>query len=65
MGVDDGMARAAIRVSLGWTTTDEDVARFVEAWAEIHRRHGRSSDAGAVARPSQPAATLVQAWEKA
>ena len=40
MGLGEAEAGSAIRVSLGWTTTDADVERFVEAWAEIDERLG-------------------------
>ncbi|MBK9081976.1 MAG: cysteine desulfurase [Rhizobiales bacterium] len=33
MGVDPALARAAIRISLGWSTTEEDVIRFGEIFA--------------------------------
>jgi cysteine desulfurase len=32
MGVDAALARGAIRVSLGHSTTDAEVDRFVETW---------------------------------
>jgi cysteine desulfurase len=35
MGLAPEIARAAIRISLGSTTTERDVAAFLEAWAEI------------------------------
>jgi len=35
MGVAPGVARAAIRVSLGWNSTEADVAAFVQAWAHV------------------------------
>jgi cysteine desulfurase len=35
MGVNPAEAKTAIRVSLGWTTTDADVARFIEAWRPL------------------------------
>jgi cysteine desulfurase len=38
MGVAPGIARAAIRVSLGWTSTEADVSAFVEAWAHVALR---------------------------
>lgn len=38
MGLDPRLARAAIRVSLGWTTTERDVAAFVAAWSNITAR---------------------------
>lgn len=36
MGVGEDLARTAVRVSLGWTTTADDVDRFVAAWKAIH-----------------------------
>jgi len=35
MGVPDGLARGAVRVSLGRTTTEAEVARFVAAWRTV------------------------------
>lgn len=29
-------AASAVRVSLGWSTTDDEITRFVAAWTEIH-----------------------------
>ncbi|MFO0998544.1 MAG: cysteine desulfurase family protein [Alphaproteobacteria bacterium] len=43
MGVGEAEARTAIRVSLGWQTTADDVARFVEAWTRLYRRLGLPS----------------------
>ena len=37
-GAARGAARCAIRVSLGWPSTADDVDRFVEAWALLVRR---------------------------
>ncbi|MDU8911028.1 cysteine desulfurase family protein [Aestuariicoccus sp. MJ-SS9] len=39
MGYDAATARAAIRVSLGPETTENDVARFAEAWLRHFKRH--------------------------
>lgn len=36
MGLSPEIARAAIRVSLGPDTTEQDIAAFVAAWREIH-----------------------------
>ena len=36
MGVGADEAATAIRVSLGWDSTERDVARFLEAWAGVH-----------------------------
>jgi cysteine desulfurase len=38
MGYDETEAASAIRVSLGPTTTEEDVLRFAEAWIGQYRR---------------------------
>ncbi len=35
MGVAPEEARCAIRVSLGWSTTQDDIARFMEAWRPL------------------------------
>jgi cysteine desulfurase len=37
MGVSPEMARAGVRVSLGWTTTESDVERFLDAWIKVAR----------------------------
>jgi len=35
MGVDERLARCALRVSLGWDTRDADIERFLEVWPAI------------------------------
>jgi cysteine desulfurase len=35
MGFEESMAAAAIRVSLGWASTEDDVTRFLAAWAQV------------------------------
>lgn len=46
MGIDDALSVCAIRVSMGWTTTDDDIDRFVSAWGDLYRRHdGRDTAA--------------------
>jgi cysteine desulfurase len=35
MGVSPDLARGGLRVSLGWTTTESDVDRFLEAWIKV------------------------------
>ena len=35
MGLPKRVARSAIRISLGWTTGDHDIDRFVAAWAAL------------------------------
>jgi cysteine desulfurase len=38
MGVEDEVARCALRVSLGPTTSEEEVMGFVEAWTKHYQR---------------------------
>jgi cysteine desulfurase len=45
MGVAEELARCAVRVTLGWTTTPADIDAFVAAWTALWRR-----SRGAVAR---------------
>ena len=35
MGVDPALAEGALRVSLGWTSTKEDVIRFAETCEKV------------------------------
>lgn len=39
MGYDDLTASSAVRVSLGPTTTEEEIMRFAEAWTSAYKRH--------------------------
>lgn len=38
MGASEDMANSAIRVSLGWATTEDDVKMFIEVWKKIYDR---------------------------
>ncbi|WP_106639185.1 cysteine desulfurase family protein [Allosphingosinicella vermicomposti] len=38
MGMSEETAREVVRVSFGWSTTEADVLRFAEAWAEMAAR---------------------------
>jgi cysteine desulfurase len=38
MGLAPALARAAVRVSLGWSSTETDVAAFAAAWAHVAAR---------------------------
>lgn len=38
MDLEPALARAAIRVSLGWGSTERDVAAFADAWARVTAR---------------------------
>jgi cysteine desulfurase len=40
MGVDRDDAGCAVRVSLGWTTTDADIDAFIDAWRDLRSRLG-------------------------
>ncbi len=35
MGVPSGLAQGAIRLSLGWTTTESEIHRLLEAWIKL------------------------------
>jgi cysteine desulfurase len=39
MGVAPEISRGALRVSLGWDTTAQDVVRFVDVWTKLVARH--------------------------
>jgi cysteine desulfurase len=39
MAVGDELAKAAIRVSLGWNTTPDDIEHFIATWQRIVARH--------------------------
>ena len=41
MGVDEAAATCALRVSLGWRTTPDEIERFVASWASLRRRTAR------------------------
>ena len=38
MGVPDELGLCAVRISLGWTTTSEDIDGFVAGWQKLHDR---------------------------
>jgi cysteine desulfurase len=42
MGLPGSEAASAIRVSLGWTTSEGDITSFVAAWAALYGRLGRT-----------------------
>jgi cysteine desulfurase len=39
MGLPEETVRAAIRVSLGWSTRESDIEAFIAAWGQINARH--------------------------
>lgn len=43
MGVTPDVARTAIRVSLGWQTTDADLDAFVQSWQQLYVRTRRNA----------------------
>lgn len=38
MGVEEALAVCAVRISLGWTTTANDIDRLVKAWFKLYER---------------------------
>lgn len=56
MGVDEGLAGGAIRISMGWNTTEEDVERFCSALEQALKRI-RPADAGHVSGDGHAART--------
>ncbi len=48
MGAPAEITGSTIRVSLGWTTSEADIAHFLDAWTALYRRHrGRIESARA------------------
>ncbi|QPC44760.1 cysteine desulfurase [Kaustia mangrovi] len=45
MGAGEELIGGAIRVSLGWSTTQDDIDRFATAWRRIARRNGAQAAA--------------------
>jgi cysteine desulfurase len=45
MGIAPDIANATIRVSLGWSTTEADIAHFIDAWMALYRRTRRQAKA--------------------
>lgn len=41
MGVAPSLSGSAIRISLGWSTTEAEIERFVAAWTSLYQRHTR------------------------
>jgi cysteine desulfurase len=41
MGVPEDTARGAIRVSLGWDTSEEDIDAFISAWSNVYDNFAR------------------------
>ena len=49
MGVPPDLARGAIRVSLGYTTTDEDVGTILKAWEKLAEGLYKTGNHGEIA----------------
>lgn len=50
MGLAPELAGSAIRISLGWASTDDDVNNFLDAWVDLAKRKGfRTFDAARAA----------------
>ncbi len=43
MGVDAGLAGSTIRISLGWGSSEADIAHFIRSWTALYRRRCRRS----------------------
>jgi cysteine desulfurase len=43
MGVEEATAATGIRISLGWTTTEEDIDRLVASWRALYLRAARKA----------------------
>jgi cysteine sulfinate desulfinase/cysteine desulfurase-like protein len=41
MGIDDRLARSAIRLSLGWSTSADEVEAFLERFARLRAAGSR------------------------
>ena len=50
MGLDPAVGEAAVRVSLGVETTEEDIGRFLLAWGSIHEAQRKGWGGGVTAR---------------
>jgi cysteine desulfurase len=48
--LDPSLARAAIRISLGWNTSDADVDAFLKVWADIVQSHRSAAERSSLAR---------------
>lgn len=44
MGISEGYAKSAIRISLGWATKRTDIDRFISAWSEIVSRQSFNTE---------------------
>jgi cysteine desulfurase len=51
MGVEPGVAASAIRISLGWASTANEVEHLVDAWGRLYARTRRPAN-DALARPA-------------
>jgi cysteine desulfurase len=49
MGIASDLARSTIRVSLGWGSTEADVAHFLRAWTALYRRRRGFAEAARAA----------------
>jgi cysteine desulfurase len=48
MGVEDTLANGAVRVSLGWATTENDIEKFCTAWIKAVQSSNRTSSEGSL-----------------
>jgi cysteine desulfurase len=45
MGIAPAIANSVIRVSLGWSTSETDIAHFIDAWTKLYRRTRERAEA--------------------
>ncbi len=48
MGVAPDVVRSTIRVSLGWSSTEADIAHFLDAWTKLYRRRRNRTETATV-----------------
>jgi cysteine desulfurase len=63
MGVEPAVAASAIRISLGWASTPEEVDHLVDAWGRLYARTRRAA-ADALVRPPEAVRLLLPAGSR-
>lgn len=46
MGIEEGISKGAVRASLGWPSTEDDVNRFVESWSRAYLKAKARTETG-------------------
>ncbi len=55
MGLGEDLARSGIRISTGWSNSEQDIDHFVAVWRKIAKRLGFAGQAGGVAAMTEAA----------